>query len=274
MPHRVCAPEDIASRSSPNETKMTITPGKIFLLCWLLYALALTRALYRRPHRSRNPAMLARRLENPLALLVIGATGGTGLELVRQALAQGHRVTAFVRDPKRLPIEHANLRIAQGDVMNYATVEAAMQGQDAVLCALGHKRFFGPSTILSEGTRHILRAMKACKVPRLILESSLGVCDAVGRLGLLSTLLFVPLILPFYFWDRRRQEKLVLHSEPDFVIVRPSTLTNGPARGEYEHGNVGSYFRPTWISRADVAAFMLKQLHEDRYLGAAPGICY
>ncbi len=253
---------------------MTITPGKIFLLCWLVYALILTRALFRQPPRSRNAALLARRLDDPLALLVIGATGGTGREIVQQALAQGHKVTAFVRDPARLQIEHENLRVAQGDVMNYASVEAAMQGQDAVLCALGHKQFFRPTKILSEGTRHILHAMQVGKVPRIVVESSLGVCDAAGRLGLLATFLMVPLILPFYFWDRRRQERLVMHSEPDWIIVRPSVLTNGRRRGEYQHGNVGSYILPTRISRADVASFMLRQLHSDTYLGGAPGICY
>ena len=60
----------------------------------------------------------------------------------------------------------------------------------------------------------------------------------------------------------------------DWVIVRPATLTNGAARGEYQHGDVGSYFLPTRVSRADVADFMLNQLHDDFYLGTAPGICY
>ncbi len=253
---------------------MTITPGKIILLCWLIYALGLTWALFRRPPRSRNPSLLSRRLTSPLKLLVVGATGGTGRELVKQALAQGHHVTAFVRDPTRLLIEHENLKIAQGDVMNYTSVEVAMEEQDAVLCALGHKRFLYPTTILSEGTLNLLRAMKQCKVPRLVLESSLGVCDAAGRLGLIATLFMVPMVLPFYFWDRRRQERLVMHSEPDWVIVRPSVLTNGAARGEYQHGNVGSYLLPTWVARADVADFMIKQLSSDTYLGAAPGICY
>ncbi|MEP6811321.1 MAG: SDR family oxidoreductase, partial [Chthoniobacterales bacterium] len=253
---------------------MALTPGKIFLLCWLVYALVLNRALFRRPPRSRNPHLFTRRLQSPLSLLVVGATGGTGIEIVQQALAQGHKVTAFVRDPTRLPLTHENLQIARGDVMDQASVNAAMRGQDAVLCALGHKRFSYPTHILSEGTRHLLHAMKIYEVPRLVLESSLGVSDAAGRLGIFGTLIAVPLLLPFYFWDRRRQERLVMHSEPDWVVVRPSVLTNGKARGEYQHGNVGSYFLPTRVSRADVAAFMLKQLTDDTYLGAAPGICY
>ncbi len=143
---------------------------------------------------------------NRLRVLVIGATGGTGRQLVQQALEQGHQVTAFVRDPAKLKIEHANLRVAKGDVLDYASVEAAMRGQSAVLSALGHKRFFYPNKIQSNGMRNILRAMKACDVPRLICETALGIGNSVGRLGLPHTFFILPLILPFYMWDKLRQE--------------------------------------------------------------------
>jgi hypothetical protein len=72
----------------------------------------------------------------------------------------------------------------KGDVLDYASVESAMRGQSAVLCALGHKRFFYPNKIQSNGMRNILRAMKACDVPRLICETALGIGNSVGRLGL------------------------------------------------------------------------------------------
>ena len=208
-----------------------------------------------------------------MRVLVIGATGGTGRQLVQQALALGHQVTAFVRDPAKLQIEHANLRVVKGDVLDYASVEAAMRGQNAVLSALGHKRFFYPNRIQSDGMRNILRAMKACDVPRLICETALGIGSAVGRLGLPHTFFILPLILPFYMWDKLRQEELIIASDRDWVIVRPGILTNGDARGTYRHGpKVGSYLWPVMISRADVADFMLKQLADDKYLGTAPGV--
>jgi putative NADH-flavin reductase len=249
---------------------------KIILLAWIVYAVAYNLALIRKPLRSKKVSPASRGLENRLRLLIVGATGGTGRQLVRQALEQGHEVTAFVRNQQSLKMEHANLRIVQGNVLDYPSVKSAMQGQDAVVSALGHKRLFGPTTILSRGTENIMRAMKNCGVPRLICESSLGVGDAVGRLGLLATLLFVPLILPFYFWDRVRQEALIAdNADISWVIVRPGALTNGPARGDYRHGfKVGSYVWPSRVSRADVADFMLKQLNEDTYVGTAPGICY
>jgi putative NADH-flavin reductase len=96
-----------------------------------------------------------------LRVLVIGATGGTGRQLVQQALEQGHQVTAFVRNPARLQMEHENLQIVKGDVLDYASVESAMRGQSAVLSALGHTRFFYPNKIQSNGMRNILRAMNS-----------------------------------------------------------------------------------------------------------------
>jgi len=205
--------------------------GRIILIAWVVYALALTFALARKAPRSKKRPAVSRGLGNRLRVLIIGATGGTGRQLVQQALGLGHQVTAFVRKPAKLKMEHPNLSVVQGDVLDYASVESAMQGQNAVLSALGHKRLFWPTKILSEGTRNILRAMKACHVPRLVCESSLGVGNSVGRLRLLFTLFVIPVILPFVFWDKVRQEKLIEETDMDWIIVRPAVLTNRPARG-------------------------------------------
>ncbi|MEY2562874.1 MAG: hypothetical protein QOH88_1067, partial [Verrucomicrobiota bacterium] len=249
------------------------TMFRIFLLILIPYALVLSALLWRRAPVGRKGKPAARQLPDPMRVLVIGATGGTGRELVQQALAQGHQVTAFVRNPAKLEIKHANLRVAKGDVLDYATVEAAMRGQDAVLSALGHKRFFYPNKIQSDGMRNILRAMKACEVPRLICETALGIGSSVGRLGLPYTFFVMPLILGFYMWDKVRQEELIMASDRDWIVVRAGLLKNGPARGAYRHGaEAGNYFWPFPVSRADVAAFMLKQLRDDTYLAQAPGI--
>jgi uncharacterized protein YbjT (DUF2867 family) len=247
----------------------------VILVLFFLYAVALLVALTRKAPRRKSDKPVSRGWGNRLRVLVIGATGGTGRELVRQALEQGHQVTAFVRNPKKLKIEHPNLRVAQGNVLDYASVESAMRGQSAVVCALGHKRFFYPTRILSKGTANILRAMQACNVPRIVCESSMGVGSSAGRLGLIPTFFFVPLILPFIFWDKVRQEKIIEESDSDWVIARPATLTNGPARGVYRKGpKVGNFILTTRISRADVADFMLKQLTDDENIGAAVGIAW
>src|SRR3954465_15774997 len=140
---------------------------KIILTLWLIYALTYNYFLIRRAPRTKRTAPPTRGWGNRTRVLVIGATGGTGRKLVEQALEQGQKVTAFVRKPAKLKIEHENLRVVQGNVMDPASLEKAMEGQSVVLSALGHKRFLWPTRILSRGTENIMRAMKNNRVPRL-----------------------------------------------------------------------------------------------------------
>jgi putative NADH-flavin reductase len=212
--------------------------------------------------------------DSVMRVLIIGATGGTGRELVAQALERGHRVTAFVRDPDRLQIRHERLTLAQGNVLDYPSLEGAVQGQDAVLSALGHKRWFYPNRILSTGTRNLIRAMTKHRVRRLVCETALGIGDSRGRAGLYYSLFVAPFILPFYFGDKERQEAYIRASTLDWVIVRPGMLTNGLRQGVYRHGpKVGHWLLSCRVSRADVADFMLRQLTDDSYLRSTPGIC-
>ena len=170
-------------------------------------------------------------------------------------------------------IKHRRLRLALGNVLDYGTVEAAITGQDAVLSALGHKRWLIKTSILSKGTRNILAAMTKCGVRRLVCETSLGVGDSRGRLGILYTFFLIPLLLYFYFQDKELQEKCIMQSSLDWVIVRPAALTNGKQTGAVHDGkNVGSLLLTHTISRADVASFMLSEVKDDRYIRDTPGI--
>jgi putative NADH-flavin reductase len=247
-----------------------------------------------------------------MKLLIFGATGGTGRALVQQSLAQGHEVTAFVRNPAKFRATHQNLRVAQGDILRYDTVERAVGGQDAVLSALGVRppvttfiviailcqvviRFvplpraagsvslgipllallvlFRRNTILSDGTRNIVRAMEHLGVKRLVCQSSLGVGDSRGRLGFLYNLLLIPLFLRNHFADKAEQERIIRESSLEWVIVRPTALTNGPRKGAYRAGaGIGHWFFLTRISRADTADFMLKQVAATDYLRQTPGL--
>lgn len=210
-----------------------------------------------------------------MRILIIGASGGTGREIVQQALERGHHVVALARKPSNVKIQDARLRVAEGDVMKPESLDAAMANVDAVVCALGHKRWLGPSNTLSEGTRNVVRAMQKHGVKRLVVETALGVGDSSGRLGVYYTLFTIPFILPFYWYDKGRQERVVRDSSLDWVIVRPGQLTNGRKRGIYKHGpRVGNYLWSVSISRADVADFMLNQLGETPYLRQTPGLSY
>ncbi|HVH50437.1 MAG TPA: SDR family oxidoreductase [Candidatus Bathyarchaeia archaeon] len=244
------------------------------LFLFLVYGVVLAVVLARRGLRSaskisgRPPAIALSRL------LIVGGTGGTGRQLLTQALERGYRVTALVREPRSLAVQHPHLTVMQGDVLDYSTVERAVRDQDAVICALGHKRFFVPTRILSDGTRNILRAMAAYGVRRFVCETSLGIGDSVGRMGLYYSLFVIPVVLPFYFWDKTRQEQWIAASTLEWVIVRPAALTDAAMRGVYRSGrSVGSFLWTARIARADVAAFMLKQLTDNAWLGTAVGIC-
>lgn len=210
-----------------------------------------------------------------MKILIIGATGGTGKAIVKHALDQGHAVTAFVRNPAKMTITHEELVVVKGNVLDYDSVDHAVQGHHAVISALGHKHFFLKNTILSDGTKNIIRAMEKHKVKRLIFESSLGVGDSRGKLGLYYTLFVIPFIIFFYYKDKELAERYIMESSLDWTIVRPGQLTNGKKRGVYREGlNVGNWFSSVSISRADVADFMLKQLTDNSYLKKTPGVAY
>jgi putative NADH-flavin reductase len=247
----------------------------ITLFFYLLYALAVSAVMARRGVWSPAVATMKGSGRRVTRLVVIGATGGTGRELVSQALDRGYEVTAFVRDPAKLTLTHPRLKIVRGNVLEAVSVEAAVAGQDAVVSALGHRRLFVPSRVQSDGTRNVLRAMETHGVRRFVCETSLGLGSSVGKMGLLSTFLVLPLILVIYFWDKSRQEQIVGESSLEWVIVRPGVLTNGAKRGKYRHGmEVGSYFWMSRIGRADVADFMLNQVSDDQYLQTAPGLSW
>ena len=245
------------------------------LPAYAAYSASLSAALWVKGIRSAPVRPAATSALQPNKVLIVGATGGTGRELVTQALERGHAVTALARNPSAIDTIHERLRIVQGDVLDYASLESAVQGQDAVLCALGHKQYFKPTRILSIGTRNLLRAMNANGVTRLVCETALGIGSSAGHMGLYYTFFVIPVILPFYFWDKTRQEKAIAESRADWIVVRPGALTNGPKRGSYRHGpRVGNFLWTVRISRADVADFMLNELTDNTYLKSAPGVSW
>ncbi len=208
-----------------------------------------------------------------MRLLIVGATGGTGRVLVEQALERGHVVTALVRTPSRLRVTHPRLTVVTGDVLQPASLDTAVRAQDAVLSALGHKRWLYPTRILSAGTQNVIEAMRRHGVRRLIVETALGIGETWWQMGLYYTLFVRLFILPFYFFDKSRQEALVRRSGLDWTLVRPGALNNGPRRGVIRQGpRVGHWLWTVGISRGDVAAFMLDQVTDPRYVGAAVGI--
>jgi putative NADH-flavin reductase len=209
-----------------------------------------------------------------MKLVVFGATGGTGRQIVEQALAQGHAVTAFVRNPAKLDLKHPNLQIFQGDVMDATAVDRAMQGQEVVLSALGAPAS-QKDALRSEGTRHIIQAMQKNGVRRFVCMTTIGMGDSRKMLPFTYKYIIVPFILRSAFADSERQEGFIRQSQLDWTIVRPAALTDNNHTGVYRHGfPVMEKKLKFKISRADVADFMLKQLADAKYLHKTPALSY
>ncbi len=207
-----------------------------------------------------------------MKLIIFGATGTVGRHLVGQALAQGHRVTAFARKPLALKLDHRDLTRRAGDVLDRGAVADAVQGHDAVLIALGAGR---KGTVRAVGTGHILDAMARSGVRRLICQSTLGAGDSRALLNFFWKRIMFGLLLRDAYADHEAQEAAVEQCGLDWTVVRPAAFTDGPATGAYKHGFPATEKNlKLKISRADVARFMLGQLTDNTYLRRSPGLSY
>ena len=209
-----------------------------------------------------------------MKLVIFGASGRTGVQLVKQALDQGHDVTAFVRSTTSLEITHARLNKMAGDVLCSGDVETAVRGQDAILCALGAPPK-DQTMLRKRGTESIIKAMDSTGVKRLISLSTLGFGETRDILPFFLKYFIFPIILKHATKDHAEQEALIKDSSLEWTIVRPGNLIEGNKTGIYKHG-FSNNEKPLQlkISRADVADFMLKQLSDLNYLHKAPGISY
>jgi putative NADH-flavin reductase len=190
-----------------------------------------------------------------MRLFILGATGGTGRQLIDQALARGHHVTAFVRSPEKLRSRREGLGVQQGDPRDAAVLTAALSGHDAVLSALGPP---GPrrSTILSDSARATVAAMQSTSMRRLLIVSAAILFEDMGVLAaLLRRTLLKNVVI-----GSGEMEQIVTASNLDWTILRPPRLTNAPLTGRYQVAD--NRFPPgkRTLSRADVAHFLLDEL--------------
>lgn len=241
-----------------------------------------------------------------MKITVFGATGGTGLQLVEQALAAGHEVTVVVRDPARLTVSapatdlagavsagNASadsgpggtggdrrdapagpaLRVVTADVMDPAAISAAVAGADAVLSAIG-PRASGRTTVSADSAAAIIAAMRRTGVRRLLTVSG-SIVDDAGE-GPIMSYLVKPLarrtFLKNVCADMRRGEEVVRASGLDWTIMRPPRLTDKPAAGRYRTALDRNLPRGVTISRADLAACMLALIGDQAAVHRIVGI--
>ncbi|OEU85214.1 epimerase [Streptomyces abyssalis] len=208
---------------------------------------------------------------------VFGATGGTGRQLVQQALDAGHEVTAVVRDPARLPVRNegpVRLEVVTAEVTDPEALVPAVAGRDAVLSALG-----APSNkaagIASRGTRAILRAMEEGGARRYIGVSAAPVVSWDEGESLLVRRVMVPLLrraLRQVYADLAVMEDAVRASGLEWTVVRPPKLTDKPASGTYQRVIGGNVPRSHSVSRADLAAAILAMVEDPATVGQGVGV--
>jgi putative NADH-flavin reductase len=207
-----------------------------------------------------------------MKVLVIGASGPLGREIVKSTLGRGHHVTAFVR--REFDLRHANLTVATGDVMESDTLDPPMAGKEAVICSLGMKlvpaSIWSDVELFSEGTSHILRCMMRHNARRFICITGIGAGESKGHGGLFYNHVIQPLLLRKIYEDKTRQEGLIRYCNRDWIAVRPARLTNAPATGRYAMLKEVRGVQTSSISRADVAAFCADQLVSNKFLYQFP----
>jgi putative NADH-flavin reductase len=206
-----------------------------------------------------------------MKFVVLGATGGTGLEIIRQAIEQGHSITAFVRSPEPLKPFGNRIAIKQGDLLNSAELAKAISGHDAILSG------FGPRVPIARADANLLRnfatalttAMHHANVRRTVIVSTAFLFkDSMVP----PTYLFGRLLFPGVVIDAAAMEQIVIQSGLDWTIVRPPQLTDKPLTAKYR---VRTGHLPRFgfnISRADVAHSFLKTVADPASIRKIVGV--
>ena len=207
-----------------------------------------------------------------MKIVVLGATGGTGLEIVRQSIEHGHAVTAFVRAPDSLKTFSDRITVTEGDLLNSAELGDALAGHDAVLSG------FGPRVPISKADATLLRqfasaltsAMMRASVRRVVVVSMafLFKDSIVPPAYLVGRLFFRDLVA-----DASEMERVITESGLDWTIVRPPKLTDKPPTRKYRvrEGHLPRFGFS--ISRADVADFVIKAAENQVSVGQIVGVC-
>jgi uncharacterized protein YbjT (DUF2867 family) len=206
-----------------------------------------------------------------MKVLVIGATGATGVHAVKMLLAAGHEVTAYARNPASVTEAHAKLRVAQGDARDAAALDAAVAGQDAVLCAFG-PRSLEKSDVQEVLYRNLVASMKKHNVKRIVNLSAWGAGDSAKHMNLFFKV-FSKTVLRHVWPDKERGERTLLDAGLDYVNVRPGRLVNEPARGGVKAGLAPGGMKSE-LTREDLARFMVDQLTSDAWLRRSPLVGY
>ena len=199
-----------------------------------------------------------------MKLFVIGATGRTGREIVEQALARSHHVTAFVRSPESITLKNERLAVLKGNAMDEKQLFGAMQNHDAVLSALGPRKVFKPSSLLHDSALATTRAMNRAGVKRLLVLSAAAHFPGIPNR-------IISFILRSHMRDSRAMEEIVQASGLDWAIARPPRLTEENYTTYRSREGAAPKMGFT-LARKAVAAFMLDAIEQNKYFHKIVGI--
>ncbi len=210
-------------------------------------------------------------------LLIIGASGGIGLEAVRLALRAGHRVRAVARGADRIGIDHPLLEARSLDATDATALPAALDGVDAVIQALGVapslQRMVTPIDLFSRATSVLVPAMEHAGVRRLVAVTGFGAGDSRQAMSLPERAAH-RLVLGTAYADKDRQEEIIRSSDLDWLIVRPTILTRGCGGGRYQVLVSPDSWRNGLIARRDVGDFLVREAAEPRHARMTPVLTY
>jgi putative NADH-flavin reductase len=204
-----------------------------------------------------------------MKIIVFGASGSTGKELVKLSLEANHQVTAFVRNPAKLTIQHHNIRVIVGDAFQQNDVIPAIAYHDAVICCLAAPDLRA-STALTDMTTNVIAGMQKKQVERIVYLASAGIHKEIP--GLSGWM--VNLILRNVIADHRRAVAMLGSSNLMWTVARPMKLTNTPLTKKYRTTTTGIPKGGSKISRSDVAHFLLKTLTDESYIKQTVGLAY
>jgi len=190
-------------------------------------------------------------------ILLVGATGPTGREVLSLAKASGLRIRALARNPGSLGAIGDDHEVVRGDVLDPASLVAVLRDIDVVVSVLGTPLTRKPVTLLSRGTTNLLDAMAETGTRRIVCVTGMGAGDSRGHGGFVYDRIVLPLLLGSIYADKDRQEEILRRCDVDWTIVRPAYLFDGPVTGRIRVLTDLTGVRLTRISRADVAAFLI-----------------
>ena len=199
-----------------------------------------------------------------MKLFVIGATGRTGQEIVQQALARNHHVTAFVRSPENITLQNERLTVLKGNAMDENQLFRAVQNHDAVVSTLGPREVFKPSSMLHDSAVATTRAMNRAGVKRLVVLSA-----AAHFPGFLNGI--ASFIMRNHMRDSLAMEAIVQATSLDWTIARPPRLTQEDYATYRSRENAAPRMGFS-VSRKAVAAFMLEAIEQKKHFHQIVGI--